>query len=626
MNTQKQIVLMVALMFLLVGGCAAYTAIELPVRAPDQAQWTEDQSLERGALLFANNCRTCHGNRGEGGVGPQLLNAEASQFQDQDPLKLAANRTLLRRTLSCGRAGTLMPAWLNSNGGALNAIQIEHIVNFLTSPIEVTDEGDATSKWWDEAEEFAHNLNGEVAVLVGGDTLVGLASSHGIGAKELAEFNGIADVSARLKKGTELKIPSINESKGYTYTVYKDNETIAKVAESQYVGARILAELNNIDYSFSEKRGVATMHLKTAEGADVAGLFPGTTLAFPEGATYTVNAGDTLASIAETHGLTTSAIVSLNRGILGSLADDDEIPFERRLALPKQVAVVQAGQTLSVIAKLHDIEIADLAAENALAEDAVVAAGTELKLPADAQYVVQAGDTWALVATEHGTTAADLAGKNSLTQNDRLSPEVVLTMPKIDAYVVQGDSLADLAQGYGNVSADSIAAKNGIEANSILAVGTSLHLPDDAFGTAPGDAKNPGTACVQYAVSNNVFQFIQTGESPGAEPNPPSDFSQNVTILATQTVPEFDWTIDADGTKSEPNKGAVKVAPGTAVTFENVAGLHTITVNGTADKPDIGPAVGDKRTLTFADPGTYKLTCDYHPAMLAWLFVEAVTP
>ena len=38
----------------------------------------------------------------------------------------------------------------NSNGGALNAIQIEHIVNFLTSPIEVTDEGDATSKWWDE--------------------------------------------------------------------------------------------------------------------------------------------------------------------------------------------------------------------------------------------------------------------------------------------------------------------------------------------------------------------------------------------------------------------------------------------------------------------------------------------
>ena len=424
MNTQKQIVLMVALMFLLVGGCAAYTAIELPVRAPDQAQWTEDQSLERGALLFANNCRTCHGNRGEGGVGPQLLNAEASQFQDQDPLKLAGNRTLLRRTLSCGRAGTLMPAWLNSNGGALNAIQIEHIVNFLTSPIEVTDQGDATSKWWDEAEEFAHNLNGAVAVLVGGDTLVGLAASHGIGAKELAEFNGIADVNARIKKGTEIKIPSINESKGYTYTVYKDNETIAKIADSQYVGARILAELNNIDYSFSEKRGVATMHLKTADGADVAGLFPGTTLAFPEGATYTVKAADTIASIAEKHGLSTSAIVSLNRGILGGLADDDEIPFERRLELPKQVAVLQPGQTLGTIAQLHDIPLADLAAENALAEDAVVAPGTELKLPADAMYVVQAGDTWALIATEHATTPADLVAARSTLTGQHLATYV----------------------------------------------------------------------------------------------------------------------------------------------------------------------------------------------------------
>ena len=110
MNTQKQIVMMVALMFLFVGGCAAYTAIELPVRAPSQADWTRDQSLERGALLFANNCRTCHGNLGQGGVGPQLLNNPDTQFQDQDPLKLAANRELLNRTLSCGRAGTLMPA------------------------------------------------------------------------------------------------------------------------------------------------------------------------------------------------------------------------------------------------------------------------------------------------------------------------------------------------------------------------------------------------------------------------------------------------------------------------------------------------------------------------------------
>ena len=48
MNTQKQIFLIVALMFVFVGGCAAYTIIDLPVRAADQTAWHKDQSIERG--------------------------------------------------------------------------------------------------------------------------------------------------------------------------------------------------------------------------------------------------------------------------------------------------------------------------------------------------------------------------------------------------------------------------------------------------------------------------------------------------------------------------------------------------------------------------------------------------
>jgi mono/diheme cytochrome c family protein len=189
LNTQKQIVLIVALLFIFVGGCAAYTAIDLPIRAEDQSQWTKDQSLERGALLFANNCRTCHGNRGQGLVGPQLLANEATNFQNQDPLILKANRDLIRRTLYCGRAGTLMPAWLNTNGGSLNAVQIEHLIDFITAPIKQSESGDVESEWWDAAEGFAHNLNDEVSVLVGGDTLGTIAKAHGIGPKELAAAN-----------------------------------------------------------------------------------------------------------------------------------------------------------------------------------------------------------------------------------------------------------------------------------------------------------------------------------------------------------------------------------------------------------------------------------------------------
>lgn len=614
MNTHKQIGLMVALLFLFVGGCAAYSAVDLPIRAVDQQQWTKDQSLERGALLFANNCRTCHGNTGEGGVGPQLRANDKTKFQDQDPLVLAANHTILQRTLSCGRAGTLMPAWLNTNGGALNAIQIQHLVDFLTYPVAENADGDVTNKWWGEAEEFAHNLNAEVAVLVGGDTLGGIAKSHGIGPKELAAANNLP-VEGILKQGTELKMPGFKgDPNGYTYTAYKDNETITKIAEAHFVGALILADLNGIDYTFSEKRGVATFALKK-DGVEIAGLFPGDVLKLPAGATYTINAGDTKDSIAQQHSLSVSQLESLNKNLDASLADDKELPFENTLTLPKQTAIVQEGQTLAAIATAHGVKAEDLATENNIAADAVVAVGTALKLPDGAKYVVQTGDTWERAAAEHATTPADLAAANGLKTSDPLQSVVILQLPQIDKFVVKGQNLEAIAEGYGNVTAQSLASKNNIQPTSVLRIGTQLHLPDDAFGSKAPDAKNTGTGCVQYTVSNGAYETLVGGGSAAVITPPPTQ-SKEVRIDAHAN----DWTVVADGAAQPANKGVVSIAKGTAVLFDSVAGLHTITLNGKKDGADIKQ--GDKRTITFNDAGQFKITCDYHPDMLADVFVQ----
>lgn len=613
MNTQKQIGLMVALLFLFVGGCAAYSAIDLPIRAEDQQQWTKDQSLERGALLFANNCRTCHGNTGQGGVGPQLRANDATKFQDQDPLVLAANKALLQRTLACGRAGTLMPAWLTTNGGALNAIQIQHLVDFLSYPVADDGTGEVTNKWWKEAEEFAHNLNAEVSVLVGGDSLETIAKAHGIGPKELAAANNLP-VDGILKQGTELKIPGFKaDPNGYKYTAYKDNETITKIAESQFVGAIILADLNGLDYDFSEKRGVASFSLKV-QGTDVAGLFPGDKLKLPAGAQYIISAGDTKDSIAKMHGISVNDLESLNKNLDTSLANDKELPFENTLKLPKQTAVVLEGQTLGTIASQHGVKVEDIATENNIAADAVVPVGTALKLPAAATYIVQTGDTWERVAEEHATNAAELAKANGLNATDPLQAVVVLQLPQINEYVVRGQNLEQIAEGYGNVTAQSLAAKNNIKATDILRVGTQLHLPDDAFGSKAPDAKNPGTGCVQYAVSKSGFEGL-TGSGAPAVTAPPT-LSKEVRIDAHAN----DWTVVADGTAQPINKGVVSIAKGTAVLFDSVVGLHTITLNGKKDGADIKQ--GEKRTITFNDAGQFKITCDYHPDMLADIFVQ----
>lgn len=607
MNTQKQIFLIVLLNFVLVGACAAYTAIDLPVRAPDQEEWTMDESIERGALLYANNCRTCHGNKGEGFVGPALNTPE---LQDQEPLTLAANRHMLRRTLYCGRAGTLMPAWLNTNGGALNNIQIENIINFLTAP----GEGDEEPWGWEETGHFAEHLNHELSAIISGDTLDSIAAAHGIGPKELAAANGNPPLDEFLPKGTKLQIPGFGaDPNGYIYNVYNSNETITKIAQAQHVGAIILADLNGIPYEFSEKKGVASFSLKTEDGADIPGLFPGDVIELPEGATYRVLAGDTLTSIAEQHGVSVGDLRNLNEALIFDAGDDDELAFQLPLELPQPVVLVGEGDTLDSIARAHGIEEADLAAANELAAGDPIEAGSELALPEGTRYIVQPGDTWELVAAAHRTTPGDLAGANDLDAGTPLSADVIFELPKIDEYTVEGQSLADVAEGFGNVTAASLARANDIDENSVLAIGYNLVLPEDAYGGAPPDAINQGTACVQYAVADGVLEGIL---GTNFVPEEPEEFTTELVVIANSN----DWTFETDGSASAPNEGVAKIAAGTAVRFVAAVGLHNIVFNGEVQEdPFQQPA---EVTITFDEPGEYDITCDYHPAMYGKVWVE----
>ena len=615
MNTQKQIILIIALLFMTVGGCAAYAAIDLPVRAPSQEEWTLDQSRERGALLYANNCRTCHGNRGEGGVGLPL---DTPEFKNQDPLVLAANKAMLRRTLYCGRAGTLMPAWLNTNGGSLNAIQIEHLINLITAPEDTEVDGVPTSKWWLEAEHFAHNLNTELSALVGGDTLSTIAKAHGIGYREISAANGNRNVDEVLPKNTRVRIPGFRaRPDGYIYTVYKENETLRKIADSQLVGPVIIADLNGLKYTFEEKRGVATLQLLTEDGKPRAGLFPGETLKLPEGATYIVAAGDTPASIAQQHGIAVADLRRLNPTIFQGVNDTDPLEHRRQLTLPSLVYVAREGDTLQSIAEAHGInDVAGLAELNNLDAGApVVNPGQEIRLPNGTRYIVGLSDTWESVARSHKTTAAELARANGSDPATPLSQDVVLQLPKIDRYTVKGQTLEEVAKGFANVTAATLAEANGVEPNSVLAIGTNLKLPKSAWGTAPPDTINPGTACVQYAIPNAVFETLPGLGTPVTIEKPDA-FSTQVTIEAHAN----DWTVVADGQRKEPNRGGVKVKPGTTITFTSIAGLHNIVFNGEAQGADLKQ--GDTRQITMNTPGEFKVTCDYHPPMLAYIWVE----
>jgi LysM repeat protein/mono/diheme cytochrome c family protein/plastocyanin len=541
LNTQKQIIVIVALFFLTVGACAGYTLIELPYRTELQQDWHDAESIERGALLYANNCRTCHGNAGEGFVGPRL---NKDEFKDQSPLALEPNRDLIHRTLLCGRAGTLMPAWLSANGGSLNDRQIEHLVNFLTAPLEegVEDEnGLPTNHGWLEAVEFAHNLNHEITVVVAGDTLQSIAAQHRVGIAELAAANGLSadDPELLLEDGDVLELPAVGgEPDGGEFEVDGDNITLRRVAESSFLGAALIADFNNLDYELDYDEG--TFQLLDG-GAAVSGLITDQLLALPQGSVYVASAGDTLEVVADRHGLTVEDLLSANPDLSGTPPDEDLAP-----------------------------------------------------------------------ADDEGNI-----------------PVVVLNLPEVDSYRTRGQTWDDVAENYGNVTGASLAEHNELDTTFSLRVGQQLGLPEDAYGSAPPDAINQGTACVQYAVPNSIYEGIVTGNF-GGEPFEGTVVAVDASrYLQTEIVlpPGIDYTMSFDNQDPDNQHNIEFFNSPTPGEGGLLAGcLEGCTGDVVQTEVEFGPVV---QTFTFTTPGVgeYSYECQIHPGvMVGTLTIEEGAP
>ena len=93
-----------------------------PVRIRQDEAQDEQSAIEAGAVVFTENCSTCHGVEGEGGVGPAL---NVRDFLEAVPDELVFSLT---RT---GVPGTLMPAWGQVFGGPLTDEQVRQVTAFM---------------------------------------------------------------------------------------------------------------------------------------------------------------------------------------------------------------------------------------------------------------------------------------------------------------------------------------------------------------------------------------------------------------------------------------------------------------------------------------------------------------
>jgi LysM repeat protein len=298
-------------------------------------------------------------------------------------------------------------------------------------------------------------------------------------------LNEIALEGQIIRKYYQRRLPS-DPSKDYYFMLRETGQTQPDLIEYGFIDTpEDLTRLQNhlLDYGEAVVRAV-TRYL-------------GRTYTPPAGAEvsyYTVQAGDSLYSIARKYGVTVTALRETNK------LTTDLLSVGQILAIPSGVSApptptgtkytVQAGDSLYSIAGKYGVTVTALREANNLTTDLLsigqtliipTTAPTPTPTPTGTKYTVQSGDNLYSIARKFGVTVDEIKSANNLTTNllsigQVLTIPTTVTAPAETIYTVQsGDSLYSIARKYG-VTVDEIKSANNLTTN-LLSIGQTLVIP-----------------------------------------------------------------------------------------------------------------------------------------------------
>ena len=398
-----------------------------------------------------------------------------------------------------------------------------------------------------------------------GDTLMNIASRAGVSWRDIAEWNQI-DASAKLFSGSTLYLynaktveplpaaaaPTVKQPETY---VVQSGDSLIGTANRFGLSVTQLATYNNLssraDLLIGQKLWLVPGKVtppkttpsspspKSTSSSNPANTnVPSTSSSNTSISTpttnYTVKAGDTLIGIAHSIGLSAAQVAAVNTNFdaqarlqAGQVikVPVSKIQVERQLKDQPASYKVEAGDSLTAIAKRFNLSISELASANNLTPTSNLILGRTIVIPVAGSnnnnngstsasstpapksepvasrnppvveltsntnggknlsntenYKVQPGDGLIALAKRFGVAVADLAATNNIATNAQLQLGQTIKVPKttINYTVESGDSLIVLARKYG-VSAQELADLNKITPDAMLQIGQRMTVPN----------------------------------------------------------------------------------------------------------------------------------------------------
>ncbi|RIY32485.1 hypothetical protein CKF54_04745 [Psittacicella hinzii] len=270
------------------------------------------------------------------------------------------------------------------------------------------------------------------------------------------------------------------------YTVVK-GDTLYRLADKFGVSYKQLVEVNN----FKNDNIYVGQKIKIPVVQSAALPEIASNINYSQTTTYVVKAGDTLTRIAYNNKLTLSDLLKANEGLdknkpinIGQkitipatqMVSDDDDSYESvtKMVDSGDTYTVKKGDNITLIAKRHDLEIADLAAFNNVHPDKI-RVGQVLKIP---QFVVvkekvdpassSSSSSNKSSTTPSKSTSAASSSKSTNSNTSKASNSKPAT-PQITTYtVLRGDTLTSIAKKF-NMTIAQVKSLNNLKSNTVYA-------------------------------------------------------------------------------------------------------------------------------------------------------------